>query len=148
MVAPQWADTAFDGEGARRAGGRWNSKGVRVVYLASSLALAALELLAHIDYERALKEHVAIPIDFDETLLLSVEPATLPEGWGTPAGLAYTQALGNAWLEQGASALLAVPSRVVPVERTYLFNPKHPDAETVNIGQPQPFRYDPRPLEK
>lgn len=146
MVAPQWADTAFDGEGARRAGGRWNSKGVRVVYLASSLALAALELLAHIDYERALKEHIAIPIDFDEALLLSVELAVLPESWGTPSGLAYTQALGDAWVERGASALLAVPSRVVPVERTYLFNPKHPNAEKVSVGQPQPFRYDPRVL--
>ena len=148
LVAPRWVDSAFDGIGASRAGGRWNSRGVRVVYLGGSLALAALELLVHIDYERALEEHVAIPVDFDEPLLLRVEESGLPESWNTPEGLAYTQALGDAWADRGASALLAVPSRVVPVERNYLLNPEHPDAERVAIGEPRPFRYDPRLLKR
>ena len=89
-----------------------------MVHLVSSLSLAALELLAHIDYERALSEFSAVSVDFDETLLLSVDAASLPEHWGED--LTYIQALGNAWVERKASALLAVPSRVVPVERTQL----------------------------
>ena len=146
MVAPKWLDSAFSGEGARLAGGRWNAKGVRMVYLASSLSLAALELLAHIDYERALNEFKAISVDFDESLLLSVEAASLPANWGE--NLASTQALGNAWVERQASALLAVPSRIVPVERNYLLNPAHPDADRIRPGEPRPFRYDPRVLKR
>ena len=146
MVAPKWLDSAFSGEGARLAGGRWNTKGVRMVYLASSLSLAALELLAHIDYERALSEFKAVSVDFDETLLLSVDAVSLPKNWGED--LAYTQALGNTWVERKASALLAVPSRIVPVERNYLLNPAHPDADRIRLGEPQPFRYDPRVLKR
>ena len=89
-----------------------------MVHLVSSLSLAALELLAHIDYERALSKFSAVSVDFDETLLLSVDAASLPEHWGED--LACTQAFGNVWVERKASALLAVPSRVVPVERTQL----------------------------
>lgn len=117
-----------------------------MVYLASSLALAALELLVHIDYERALRDHVAISVDFDEQLLLSIELASLPEKWRAPAGLSYTQALGYAWIESGSSALLAVPSRVVSVERNFLLNPVHPDAAKIEIGDPLPFRFDSRLL--
>src|SRR5699024_2021667 len=96
LVAPRWADAAFDGAGASRTGGRWNRKGTNVVYLGGSLALAALELLAHVDYHQALREHVAIPVDFSEELVLRLEEDTLPSGWTTPRGLAHTQALGEA----------------------------------------------------
>ena len=117
-----------------------------MVYLASSLALAALELLAHIDYERALQEFKATEVDFDETLLLNVDPASFPENWGYT--LSYTQAIGDAWVERSASAVLSVPSRVVPIERNYLLNPAHPDMKRVWIGNPRPFRYDPRVLKR
>jgi RES domain-containing protein len=143
-VAPRWAEGAFSGEGARLAGGRWNSKGVPMVYLASSLSLAALELLVHIDYQRALQEHQAIPVDLAETLVLHVAKESLPESWTSPSGLPYTQALGDAWIKQQASAVLAVPSAVVPTEVNYLLNPNHPQVEAVAIGEPKPFRYDPR----
>jgi RES domain-containing protein len=118
------------------------------VYLGGSLALAALELLVHIDYERALQEHRAIPVDFDESLLLRVASDSLPGNWAASEGLVHTQALGDAWVRQGASALLAVPSRVVSVEPNYLLNPQHPDAKLIRIGTPQPFRYDPRLLKR
>jgi RES domain-containing protein len=144
LVAPQWATSAFDGEGARLAGGRWNSKGVPVVYLASSLALAALELLVHIDYARALQEHVAIPVDFDEALMLHVAFEDLPENWTEAAALPRTRSIGDAWAKRRASAVLAVPSAVVPAELNYLLNPQHPNAGRIRIGKARPFRFDPR----
>lgn len=143
-MAPEWADTAFDGVGASRAGGRWNSIGVPVVYLGSSLALSAFELLVHIDHERALQEHVAIPVDFDDDLVLRIERAILPPDWHTPHGVEYTQALGDAWVKQEASAILEVPSRTIPLESNYLINPDHPDTPRITIGERHPFRYDPR----
>ena len=89
---------------------------------------------------------MAISVDFDETLLLSVDAVSLLEHCGED--LACTQALGNTWVECKASALLAVPSRIVSVERNYLLNPSHPDADRVRLGEPQPFRYDPRVLKR
>ncbi|MEX2607338.1 MAG: RES family NAD+ phosphorylase, partial [Kiritimatiellia bacterium] len=41
--------TAFDGEGARLYGGRWNSKGTRMVYTSAAPSLAILETLVHVD---------------------------------------------------------------------------------------------------
>lgn len=146
LVATRWLETAFDGEGARLAGGRWNTRGTAVVYLAGSLSLAALELLVHIDHHRALQEHYAIPVSFDERLVLHVDRDDLPEDWLSPGAIPKTQALGDAWIRSNASLLLAVPSAVIPQELNYLFNPKHPQAGSLTIGEPQPFRYDPRLL--
>ena len=103
LVAPRWLDTAFTGEGARIAGGRWNGKRSPVVYLGGSLALAALELLVHIDHERALDLHHAVPVDFDASLVLAVDPADLPEGYPAPATLRATQLLGDAWIREEAT---------------------------------------------
>ncbi len=119
-----------------------------VVYLASSLALAALELLVHIDYERALQHHVAIPVDFDESLLFRLDTAGLQDGWQAADMLDLTQKVGDAWVAGGASALLEVPSRVVPAEHNYLLNPQHSDATQVIQGDPRPFRFDPRLLKR
>ena len=146
MVASKWADNAFDGEGARLSGGRWNSKGVSLVYLASSLALAALELLVHIDYEQALREHIAISVTFESDLVLSVKPQDLPATDSRMGAVAKTRALGDAWVRSEASVLLKVPSIVVPAEDNYLFNPKHPGAAELSIGDAEVFRYDPRLL--
>ena len=107
-----------------------------------------MELLVHIDYERALEPYTAIPITFGETLLLNVSPESLSENWAEPEGLPTTQAIGDAWVKRNASVLLAVPSRVVAAERNYLFNPNHPDAGRVEIGEAQAFNYDPRLLKR
>ena len=68
MVAPQYVDQAFDGEGARIYGGRWNSKGTSMVYTASSLSLTAMEILVHLDSDEILNRYVCIPIEFPSKL--------------------------------------------------------------------------------
>lgn len=146
LVAPRWAASAFDGEGARLTGGRWNTKGVPLVYLASSLALAALELLVHIDYRRALEAHVALPATFDEQLALHVRREDLPTDWTKAEQILHTQALGDVWARSRTSVILAVPSAVVPSELNYLLNPQHPDAKKVQVGPSEPFHFDPRLL--
>ena len=117
-----------------------------VVYLGSSLALAAFELLVHIDYERALAKYIAIPVDFDEDLAMRVDLSRLPANWRSPEGVEYTQALGDAWVKRGASAILEVPSRVIPLESNYVLNPDHPNAQRITIGKRHDFRFDPRIL--
>lgn len=142
-MAPKWADSAFDGEGARQYGGRWNSRGVRVVYTAGSLALACLELLVNIDYESAFLDYVALPVEFDESLVLRVPRASLPDNWQSQSALPRTRAIGDAWVARSSSTVLEVPSRVVPEEANYLLNPDHPEFASVRVGQPRAFRFDP-----
>lgn len=144
LVSERWLGTAFSGEGARLAGGRWNSKGTSVVYLGGSLALAALELLVHLDHEQALAAHYAVPVEFDASLVAAVAEGDLPPGFPAAESIPASQRLGDAWVESRSSPLLRVPSAVVPVEHNYLFNPAHPDAQAVEIGEAQPFSFDKR----
>jgi len=52
--------------------------------------------------------------------------------------------LGSAWLDMGESAVLAVPSAIVPLEYNFLINPRHEDFPRIRIGAPDEFRFDPR----
>jgi RES domain-containing protein len=131
-----------DGEGARLYGGRWNSRGRAVVYAAATQSLAALEILAH---TAALSEdYVVIAIDLPTDLAIEeVRGGDLPR-WE----LADTREKGDRWLELGRTAVLWVPSKVVPAEANYVINPAHPDFSRLRIAPPEPFRFDERLLER
>jgi RES domain-containing protein len=135
--------TAWDGEGARRSGGRWNSAGTAVVYTSGSLALALVETLVHLP-AGLLPAYTALPIEFDDGLVIALSDADLPRDWRTQPAPASTKALGDRWVADRRSALLRVPSVVVPTEFNYLVNPLHPDAAQVSKGPPMPFPFDPR----
>ena len=135
---------AFDGEGAREYGGRWNSPGVAVVYLAESLALAALEVLVHLQDAGPLPSYSAVPVHFDARLMMTLPRTDLPADWrASPPPMALRE-LGDAWVRAGKSVVLAVPSAVVEMERIFLLNPAHAAFRRVHIGQPQPFAMDDR----
>lgn len=135
--------TAWDGEGARRNGGRWNSVGTAVVYTSGSLALALVETLVHLP-AGLLPAYTAIPIDFDETLVAAVRYEDLPPDWRAHPAPASTRAIGDRWVAGMRSALLRVPSVIVPTEFNYLLNPAHPDVGRVTTGAPMAFPFDPR----
>ena len=139
--------TSLDGEGARRRGARWNSPGRALVYTSRHASLAALELLVHVgpaDIPDDLRLFgIEIPDDLEpEALSLT----SLPSDWQTMPAPTSTQAIGDAWLATGTSALLVVPSIVMQHERNYLVNPAHPDARRISIASNDPFAFDPRLL--
>lgn len=144
LVKTRYVAGAFDGEGAREFGGRWNSPGVAVVYLAESLALAALEVLVHLHDASPLSAYAAIPVHFDARLVTSLRVADLPHDWRASPPPASLRVLGDAWLQARTSAVLAVPSAVVETERIFLLNPAHPAFHRIRIGRPQPFAMDER----
>jgi RES domain-containing protein len=140
----RFAGTAFDGEGAFRDGGRWNSDGIRVVYTAGSAALATLEILVHVSEPDDLYRipYVLIPVDFEADLVS--EPSALPEDWHQDPPPIEAAAVGDEWVASQASVLLKVPSAVIQSEFNYLINPLHPRFGELVIGPPQPFRFDSR----
>ena len=146
IVKTKYASSAFDGLGAKRNGGRWTSSGRRAVYTSSTAALATLEVLAHIDSTALLLSYSLIQATVPEQLVTSVALATLPEDWKNFPAPPRLQAIGDAWLRDRTSAVLRVPSALVPVDFNYLLNPEHPDFPLITPGQPVPFPLDPRLL--
>jgi RES domain-containing protein len=148
IVKARYAGSAFDGEGARRYGGRWNSPGLPVVYTAASQALAALEMLVHLGNSAVLPSYVSIPCSFDEAVVLRLDRRRLPKSWRTyppPPALAL---VGDAWLKDGTSAVLDVPNAIIPTESNFLLNPRHADFTSIAIRTPQAFEFDLRLLQR
>jgi RES domain-containing protein len=135
---------AFSGEGAAKTGGRWNSRGVPVIYT-SGRALAALESLVHLN-PPVLFKYVAIPVKFDDALVETFPVKSLPPDWQTEPPPPSTKLTGDAWVREARSAMLALPSVIISSELNYLINPAHPDFKKLSLGQPEPFAFDPRLL--
>ena len=140
------AGIAFDGEGARLFGGRWNSPGTRVAYASDSIALATLEVLAHLQSTAVLQSYVLATIDFPEELVEVLDPASLRRGWRRYPSPPENQAVGDRWLTEGRSLVLRVPSAIIPSAANFLINPQHPRFGRVIIRQPERFAFDPRLL--
>jgi RES domain-containing protein len=140
----RWADSAFSGEGARLAGGRFNSVGVPVVYTSATRSLAMLEILVQVDQRSRLDDHVAIAATFDDGHVEVADAGDLPEGWDNVPDTEVATAFGDAWQRGRRSLVLRVPSVIVPGEHNYLLNPEHADFAGVTIGAPAPVRFDPR----
>lgn len=138
------AKTAFTGEGARLFGGRWNSPGTPIVYLAESQSLAALEMLVHLGSPELLDHYVVFEIGFGENLAVVVDVPALPRNWRSSPAPASIRAIGDDWARDAKSVVLRVPSALIPGENIYLVNPNHPDFSKVEIGKPSPFEFDPR----
>ena len=135
---------AFSGEGARLFGGRWNHKGHDMVYTASSVSLAALELLVHLETSQLLESYVQIPASFGSDLCRSLDLEHMPQDWANGPAPESTKSIGDEWLASGESPVLRVPSVLVPTESVYLINPHHPNFPKVRIGEPGSFEFDAR----
>lgn len=146
IVQSRHLQTAFDGQGASQYPGRWNERGTPVVYTAGSLALAALEMLVHLPGPNILQKYQSIPVSFDETLCRQLSQAELPPDWSDDPAPLSTRALGTQWIADASSVVLAVPSAVVPIERVFLLNPRHPAFPEITIGEARQFHFDPRLL--
>lgn len=146
LVKARRTATAFDGEGAAKAGGRWNSRGIRVVYASATRSLAALETLVHIDGTIPF-DWVMLRCEFPDELIELVRMAKLPSDWRSHPAPPELRELGDRWAREGRSAVLAVPSVLVPEETNFLLNPLHPDfAKIKKHRKREPFAFDPRLL--
>lgn len=129
----KYADMPLSGEGARLYGGRWNSRGTEVVYAASTLELAMLEMLVHWSHFSLIPEMIWFRFE-----LFGVEstyfPKHLPSGWKDPVRYHQeTQKVGDVFITKGADLYIEVPSVVVPTGRNILINPNHELVEKINV---------------
>jgi RES domain-containing protein len=104
-----------------------------------------MELLVYLDDEDSAQDYVGIPADIPDSVEISrVRDSDLPRAWRVyPRPQAFAD-LGIRWAAARESAVLAVPSAVIPQELNYLLNPLHPLFKRIHIGRPEPFSFDPR----
>jgi len=145
IVKAPHADRAFTGEGAWRTGGRWNSPGVPMVYASEHKSLAVLEILTHLDPQEV-SHHLTFRLAFDEALVERLPGERLPPGWRAEMPARAARDVGDAWARENRSAVLAVPSVLIPEEFNFLLNPNHADFRKIKIEKPTEFVFDPRLL--
>lgn len=144
IVQATHENEAFSGEGARLYPGRWNHRGVPMIYCAESVALAALEILVNAETMKLLERYVCIPATLDDKESLELRQTDLPKDWNAYPPPVSTRDYGSAWAAAKKTAILIVPSTVIPNAKNFLINPLHPYMKKIRIGKPGPFLFDPR----
>lgn len=140
----RYAAEAATGEGARLYGGRWNSRGVRVVYASTSLALAAVETFVNLEPNLRPADFVSIEGNIPEDLeVLRLDPEVLPPHWYASRDESLRH-FGDEWIRRGETVGLLVPSAAIRGEWNLLLNPIDPNFRRIEFRDPQPFEFDVR----
>ena len=139
---------SLDGEGGLLASARWHTRGHPVLYLAETPAGALVEVLVHLELDPAHlpKTYQLLKASAPEDISLRASgKAHLAETW--TRDLLRTRTLGDEWLQSRATALLRVPSAIIPETFNLLLNPRHPDASRIRIISHRDYPWDQRLLE-
>ncbi len=147
MIVYRIANTAYSndisGTGAKLLGGRWNSRGVPILYTSGHISLALLEMLVNTQFK-----DYAIPLDLlsiqfpDSIDLAEVSSKKLKKDW--IKDFEYTRFIGDEFLKDRQRLVLKIPSAVIPEEHNFLLNPQHPEFKKVKILETRSFRTDVR----
>lgn len=143
----QYRADDLSGGGAKITGGRWNSKGQAVLYASTGIALATLETLAHLGDNIAIRNAFLVKLAIPPLLWKQrqmISPDDLDPTWRAEPPGSTSVAYGDAWLRSANSALLLVPSVIIPEESNVLINPAHPHSKHISASIVRQFVYDPR----
>lgn len=145
LVTRRYASEAWTGSGANLHGGRWNHKGHPAVYVASSVSLAALEMLVHVHNDTILNQYRLFSIEIPDKDIEHLDKQWLPPDWQENPAPLSTMDLGTAWLDASSAVALVLPSCVIPLENNAILNPLHPDfSNLLKTVKEHPFSFDPR----
>ena len=135
----------LSGEGARLLGGRWNPKGVPVIYTSTHESLAALETLVHSPISNLPDDlKIATLTIPDDLQIKEVNKNSLPDLWNEFPGPPSLKAIGEEWIKTGKYLSMMVPSAVIPSETYVLLNPGHDASNLINIEEIRSFSFDSR----
>jgi len=148
IVVESEAAAAFSGEGALRYGGRWNSRNVRVIYASEHQSTAALEVFVHNKPFDPDEKYKAFRLEWPNDITEVFPAKKLPANWRTHPPTIETKQIGDCWVRERRSAVLALPSAISPADTNFLLNPEHPNFKRVRIASPIDFDFDPRLLNR
>jgi len=162
LASRKYVDTAFSGIGSYRVGGRWSSPGMYAVYTSRRLSLCVLEQLVHMEVSHMGAMFASIPMDIpggtlieaiqtnedpsdiDDDIVVQTRGRITTRDWKDVPSPATNRGFGDDWLKDSKSAILRVPSAIVPSESNFLLNVEHPDFKNFNIGDAEDFFFDSR----
>ena len=134
----------ISGMGAKLFGGRWNSIGVPMLYLTSSRALAALEVLAHMTALQSSENFCVTIFEVPEKYIGYISTEDLPENWNSYPAPSTLKAIGDRFVNSKNHLLLKVPSAIVEDEYNFLLNVNHPKVSAVKVIDIKSFIFDKR----
>lgn len=135
----------LDGRGGLLVAGRWHTPRRLVTYASESLALASLEVLVHSDVDLLPSDLMAVEVEVPSKVkVIEVRECDLPRNWRRHPAPRRLQELGNDWLDCGRTAVLRVPSALVPTESNFLVNPTHPAFSELRVLRRFKFAFDGR----
>lgn len=145
LIKKKYAASPLDTEGAKRFGGRWNTKGKGLLYTSDAVSLAALEILVHVHLSAVLNAYMCITIDLPDNAIMLLDTNALPDNWRSDPPPISTMAIGDEWMQRQSSLALSVPSTLITKQRNVLINPLHPDfAELHHSIELEDFIFDTR----
>jgi RES domain-containing protein len=140
-----WRISNLSGVGGTLASGRWHNIGKPIVYLADHQAAALLEILVHMDRSLIPATYRLLRAAVPETVgIETISLATLSPGWQDRQD--ETRNIGDRWLGKASSAILRVPSAIVPGASNFLLNPRHAEAAEISIAEVIDAPFDKRLL--
>jgi RES domain-containing protein len=148
IVLESEAATAFSGEGAWRYGGRWNSQNIRVIYASEHQSTAALEVFVHNKPFSPNEKYKAFRLEWPDSITERFPTKKLPANWRVLPPPMETREIGDRWVQERRSAVLALPSAISPADTNFLLNPDHKHFKCVRIHPPIDFAFDSRLLDR
>jgi len=147
MIVFRLSKAAFandiSGKGAEKSGGRWNSRGVAMVYTSASRALCTTEIAVHTPLGNLPADYKLISIEIpDDVLIQEVSVLELPSDWKSVPHSHSTQLIGDQFILSNNFVVLKVPSVVVQDEFNYLLNPELIKSNNIRVKEIQAFDFD------
>lgn len=135
----------LSGKGAELFGGRWNSKGIPMLYTCQSRALCTTEIAVHTPLGIIPKDYYLITIEIpDSVIIKEIAQTDLPSDWKCYPHSHSTQTIGDNFIMANSDLVLKVPSAVVQGESNFLLNPLHGGINKVKLQNTEPFEFDER----
>jgi len=142
---PDYTSDDMTGAGAKHSGARWNRPGHAMLYCGTNISLAVLETFVHLNAGGLPLNRYLVEIEApDDVWKRAVDMRHPPIGWDAIPAAAISLDTGDSWVKANNSALMIVPSVIVPEEYNVLINPLHPDARKLKARKLRKWTYDAR----
>ena len=141
IASPKYIED-LSGAGSKQYGGRWNDKGVAMVYFAQSRAMAVMEVLVHIRPEEIDRDFVLAVFEILDENVLTIDITELPKAWKEKSEVETLKEIGNKFIKDSKFLLMKVPSVIIEEDYNLIFNPNHPQAHKIRLVEKRIFKFD------
>ncbi len=134
----------LSGNGSKQYGGRWNDKGIAMVYFAESRAMAVMEVLIHLRPEDIDRDFMLAVFEVPDDEILTIKIGNLPRNWKESSEIESLKTIGNEFVKNNKYLLMRIPSVILEEEFNLVLNPNYQSADEIKLIDKRIFRFDMR----